>query len=103
MVRITFAQAYANVRGLQIYTLPLYNDNNELIGYRTHARCNYYGDYISAPLENFAALAVLNRYTLDHSENAKQPSTPQEKKQYAHAYSQLIDYLITTHKNNKKQ
>lgn len=103
MVRISFLQAYANVRGLQIYTKPLYNDCGEQIGYRTHARCNYYGDYISAPLENFAALAVLNAYGLDHSENAHHPTTPRERKQYARAYSELIDYLITTYKNNKRQ
>ncbi len=101
MVRVSFAQAYANARGLQVYTKPLYDDCGELKGYRTYARCNYFGDFISAPLENFAALAVLNAYGLDHSENAHQPSTPRERKQYARAYSELIDNLITNYKNNK--
>ncbi len=91
MVRITFAQAFANKRGLSTRT-----DIVDGI-HKTYIGCRYRGKYIITQTRNYSALNVLSQYDYTHGAKAV-PTTAAERMEYRDAYSDLINECINNNK-----
>lgn len=85
---ITFAQAFANKRGLSTRT--------DIVDgvHKTYIGCRYRGKYIITQTRNYAALNVLRQY--DYVQAV--PTTAAERMEYRDAYSDLVNECINNNK-----